>query len=334
MYKQFNKEMRIELAGFRRTGDSITVCAKKLEINYSTVWRELDRYSCYDGAYRGAKAHKRYLENRKKSKQDAKIIQSDKRLRKHIIYRLKISKWSPEQIAGRILVDKKYQPVSSVTIYQWIDENSQYKKYLKVLGTKGRYKRRKGTKARAIAREDAKITRIDERPEVIDNKERLGDFEGDTIIGSDKTKRILTHTERVSGYGWLDKLDIVTAPLVQQAIVNLFTSIPETKRHSCTYDNGSEFGKEDKHLESQMNMDIYRAFPYHSWERGCSENYNKLVREFFPKGTDFGTIDTQAIARVQKLINHRPRKRLGYLTPHEVFVLGMEVESYAVQGLM
>lgn len=324
MYKQFNKETRIELAGFRRTGDTITECAKKLGTHYSTVWRELDRYSCSDGIYRGARAHKRYLESRKHAKEAYRIIQNNRRLRRHIIYRLKVSRWSPEQIAGRIEYEQKYQYVSAITIYEWIEEHSRYKQYLKVLGTKGKYRRRKGTKARCETREEAKITRIDARPEIIDNKGRIGDLEGDTIVGKDKTKRILTHTERVSGYGWLEKLNEVAAPLVQPAITNLFSSLPKTKRHSCTYDNGTEFGKEDRYLEKQTGMKIYRAFPYHSWERGCSENFNRLVREFFPKGTDFATITIEAIAKVQRLLNHRPRKRLNYLTPYEVFVLGMD----------
>ena len=330
MYQQFSKETRIELAGFRRTGDSATECAKKLGVNYSTVWRELKRYSCPDGVYRGAKAHCRYLDSRKESKAASSIIQNDTRLKKHIIYRLCISRWSPEQIAGRIKHDEKYQYVSSVTIYVWIEENTKYKRYLKVLGTKGKYRRRKGTKARSAVREEAKVTRIDQRPAIINNKERLGDLEGDTIIGKDKTKRLLTHTERVSGYGWLEKLNEVSAPLVQTAITKLFINLPKSKRHSCTYDNGTEFGKEDAYLEKQTGVKIYRAWPYHSWERGCSENYNRLVREFFPKGTDFATINTMAVAKVEKLLNHRPRKRLNYLTPYEVFVLGMG--PYAVQG--
>ena len=90
-----------------------------------------------------------------------------------------------------------------------------------------------------------------------------------------------------------------------------------------TYDNGTELGEEDADLERKIGMDVYRAYPYHSWERGTNENWNGLVRDFFPKRTDFATITDEDVKRVERNLNHRPRKRLGFLTPHEVFVLGM-----------
>ena len=102
-----------------------------------------------------------------------------------------------------------------------------------------------------------------------------------------------------------------------------FHTIPKKKRHTYTYDNGTELGKEDEALEQKISMMVYRAYPYHSWERGSNENLNGLVRDFFPKGTDFATITDEEVKRVERNLNHRPRKRLGYLTPHEVFVLGM-----------
>lgn len=167
------------------------------------------------------------------------------------------------------------------------------------------------------------MTRIDQRPKIINNKEHIGDWEGDTIVGKDKTIRILTNTERVSGYGTLNKLEEVTATLVQIAITDLFSNLPKSKRYSCTYDYGTEFSKEDVYLENKSDIKIYRDFPYHSWKREYIENYNRLVREFFPRGTNFTNIAKMAIVKVKKLLNHRPRKRLGYLTPYEVFVLGI-----------
>jgi len=129
--------------------------------------------------------------------------------------------------------------------------------------------------------------------------------------------------DRASGYEMINKIDMVSAETVQNIITERFQKIPKQKRHTYTYDNGTEIGKEDADLEKQIGMDIYRAYPYHSWERGSSENYNGLVRDFFPKGMDFANISIQDVKRVEMNLNHRPRKRLGYLTPHEVFVLNM-----------
>ena len=127
----------------------------------------------------------------------------------------------------------------------------------------------------------------------------------------------------------IDKLDLVRASILQEKLAYRFSTIARSKKHTYTYDNGTEIGKADAALETKLKMDIYRAYPYHSWERGCNENYNGLVRDFFPKGTDFATISEQEVKRVERNLNHRPRKRLDYLTPHEVYVLGMR--SGAIQ---
>lgn len=264
MYKQFNKNSRAELSVLLKAGLSRRFCAKQLGFNHSAVIREANKNKDDDGVYRGASAHKKYLERRKKSKQ--------------------------------------------------------------------KYRRRRGTKQREKQREESKIKRIDTRPEIVEKRERLGDFEGDTIIGKNRTKRLLTNVERVSGYGMINKVDAVSAENLQEALKQRFKKISKSKRHTYTYDNGTEIGKEDRYLEKKMGMDIYRAYPYHSWERGSSENYNGLVRDFFPKGTDFANISINEVRRVERNLNNRPRKRLGYLTPHEVFVL--EKRCGAVQVSM
>jgi len=235
MYSQFNRESRIELAGFRRTGDSITECSRKLGMSYSSVWRELERNTSNDGIYRGAKAHKKFLERRKDSRVETRVIENNRVLKRHIVYRLSVSRWSPEQIAGRIRLEKKYPYISAQSIYLWIyRERPEYKKYLKVIGTKGKYRRRKGTNKRAEDRKTKQIRRIDQRPDCIDQKERIGDFEGDTVIGRNKKTRVLTHTERVSGYGLLTSLSVVSAQIVQDEIISTFQTIPKRKRYSCT----------------------------------------------------------------------------------------------------
>jgi IS30 family transposase len=322
MHKQFSKESRIELAALLKAGHSRRECSQELGLDKSAVTKEINRNSD-GGTYRGARAHRMYLARRKQSKQTSRKIENDALLRKHIRKRLK-KRDSPEQIAGRNMVKENHQSISTETIYQWIfNEEPDLKKHLRRIGKKGKYRRRRGTKIREKQREEAKVRRIDTRPEVVEKRERIGDYEGDTIVGKDKTKRLLTNVDRASGYGMIDKLDLVRASVLQDKLTARFKKIPASKKHTYTYDNGTEIGKEDRELEKKIKMDIYRAYPYHSWERGCNENYNGLVRDFFPKGTDFATVSDREIKSVERNLNHRPRKRLGYLTPHEVYVLGM-----------
>lgn len=324
MYQQFNKETRKELATLLRAKLTPMTCANELGMDKSSVTREISRYKDKDGVYRGASAHKKYLAKRVQAKAPSRIIENDAVLRTYIQERL-TEHDSPEQIAGRVERTRSHQLVSHETVYQWIfTEHPELKVHLRRIGHKGKYRRKRGTKIREKVREEAKVKRIDTRPSIVERRGRLGDFEGDTIIGKDKTKRLLTNVDRMSGYGLIDKMSVVTADLCHKKLQQRFKKIPQEKRHTYTYDNGTEIGKMDTDLEKKIGMDVYRAYPYHSWERGTNENYNGLVRDFFPKGTDFATISETDIRDVERNLNNRPRKRLGYLTPHEVFVLGMK----------
>lgn len=323
MYKQFTKETRIELATLLRAGHSFKDCAKELGMQKSSITREVTRNRGEDGRYTGAAAHSRHLARRREAKAPSLKIQNDPCLRRYIKRRL-AERDSPEQIAGRISIKRKYQSISHESIYTWIfNEEPALKRKLRRIGRKGKYRRRRGTKKREEAREASKIKRIDTRPAVVETRERIGDWEGDTIIGKNRQKRLVTNVERKSGYGLINKLEVVTMQTMHDTLRRRFNTIPKKKRHTYTYDNGTELGKEDEMLEQRIGMTVYRAYPYHSWERGSNENLNGLVRDFFPKGTDFATITDKEVKHVERNLNHRPRKRLGYLTPHEVFVLGM-----------
>lgn len=324
MYKQFNKYSRLELAILLKAGHSKRFCGKQLGLNHSAVIREVARNKDDDGVYRGAAAHRKYLMRRKKAKEKYKKIENDIGLKNYIKKRLE-KRDSPQQIAGRIHYGNTDRKISYETIYYWIfNEEPELKKYLRRISVKGKYRRRRGTKKREKQRDEHKIKRISMRPLIVEKRKRIGDYEGDTIVGKDRTKRLLTNVDRVSGYGMIDKLDIVSADILRAVIQKRFSKIPKNKRHTYTYDNGTEIGKEDDDLENKIGMNVYRAYPYHSWERGSNENFNGLVRDFFPKGTDFATITDKEVKCVEKNLNHRPRKRLGYLTPYEVFVLKMK----------
>jgi len=182
---------------------------------------------------------------------------------------------------------------------------------------KGKYRRRYGTRIRIEQQLEAKKKRITERPAEVETREIIGHWEGDTIVSADN-QHILTHVERKSGLLLGDKLKRGTAELTRIKTTERFKSIPKRKKLTMTYDNGSTFAEHEL-TEKKTGIVIYFAYPYHSWERGTNENCNGLLRQFFPKKSAFATITQEAIDEACGLINNRPRKRLGYLTPNEVF---------------
>jgi len=320
-HKHFTQNERIMLSAMRKKGFTQSEIARELGKHQSSISNELKRNSDKNGNYHAGHAKQRYHARKFKANQALKRIENDRWLRQYIGKKLKLY-WSPEQIAGRVRKDHDVI-VCHETIYKYIyNEKPEWKKYLRQ--KKGKYRRRYGTKIREKQREEAKKKRIDARPEIVEQRERLGDWEGDTIVGKEKTQRILTHVERKSGYLLADKLDQVTAEIVRRVAVSRFHSIPKSKRRTITYDNGSEFADHEM-IEKKSKTLVFFAYPYHSWERGTNENTNGLLRQFFPKKTFFKNITQDKLSRITKLINHRPRKRLGYLTPHEVFIKNMHL---------
>lgn len=316
MYIQFNKQSRIELAILLNAGKNQTQCAKILGISRTNVNLEIKRGVSPDGIYRGCYAHKKYLERRKISKQGYRKIENDKTLRKYILSKIRLY-WSPEQISGRGRKEKGLI-ISHETIYQYI--YTQRKDLIKYLRhEKCKYRRKRGSAARINLNKAKKIRRIDTRPQIVNDRSRIGDWENDTVIGKEKTQRILTFTERKTGFGIAKKLDVVRAEIVHNVEVSVFQKIPKNKRLTLTRDNGSEFGDLDIDLEMKTKMDVFRAREYHSWERGTNENWNGLLRQFFPKGMFFAKLKQYEIDKVVNLLNDRPRKRLGYSTPREEF---------------
>lgn len=250
----------------------------------------------------------------KRIKKQTLLLQDDSysETRNYILEKLTL-RWSPEQISGRIRLEGKLPCISARAIYAFI-YSPENRKLIKYLRRRGRPKRPKFSLA--FNKTSCKRN-ISERPEVINNLERIGDLEGDTIFGKDTRDRILTHVERKSG--------LLSASLVSRyngSNISIQTTI-DVKRvfgnaTSITYDNGSEFSLWQQ-TEKQLNTTIYFANPYHSWERGRNENVNGLIRDFLPKGTDFKNIRKADILEIESLINSRPRKRLQWLTPLEYY---------------
>lgn len=314
---QFNRDSRLELAVLLNAKKNQSECARILGMDRSNVCLEINRNKDTDGIYRGGNAHKKYLERRKRIKYKERKIENDKKLRRHIVRKLK-RYWSPEQIAGRLKLMTRKTVISHETIYTFVyKKRKDLIKYLR--HQKSKYRKKRGTRARMELTRATKIKRIEDRPAVVNERTRIGDWENDTVIGKEKKQRILTFTERKSGYGMADKLDMVTAEIVHEKEIVRFRSIPRSKRLTVTRDNGCEFGDLDTTLERKTTMEVYRANAYHSWERGTNENWNGLLRQFFPKGSYFATITQYQVDHAVRMLNDRPRKRLGYRTPREVF---------------
>jgi len=219
---------------------------------------------------------------------------------------------SPEQIAGVL------GTVVASTIYRYIKERAPHlKKYLR--SQKGKYRRRYGTKIRETVREQAKKRRIDERPAIVERRGRLGDWEGDTMQGRDKRVRIVTFVDRRSGYLIAFLLPLMRAELLTTLTLRRFRSVLKTKRRTFTLDNGPEFSDWER-LEKKSGATVYFAYPYHFWERGTNENTNGLLRQYFPKSHDFNLITPAELAHVIRRLNKRPRKRLKFKSPRQVFL--------------
>lgn len=314
---QFTRDARVELAILLNAHKNESECARILGMHRTSVVREIENNKDPDGIYRGGHAHKRALARRKKAKQPKRKIENDRKLRRHVVRKLK-ALWSPEQIAGRLKRMAGSTVVCHETIYTFVyEKRPDLVKYLR--HQKNTHRKKRGSWARIERNKAMKIRRIDARPTIVEERARIGDWEGDTVVGKEKTQRILTYVERKSGFAMAEKLDVVTAEIVKRVTERQFQKLPHSTRRTLTRDNGPEFGDFDRDLEEKTGMGVYRATPYHSWERGTNENWNGLLRQFFPKGTLFGTVTNDHVQRAVRMLNNRPRKRLGYRTPREAF---------------
>lgn len=223
---------------------------------------------------------------------------------------------SPEQITG--VLAQKGMVLAPSTIYRYLDERAPHlKQFLR--SRKGKYRRKRGTKIREEAREREKKRRIDERPKVAECRSRLGDWEGDTVMGRDKRVRIVTFVDRRSGYLIAYLLPKMRAELLTSLALRRFRHVSKARRKTFTLDNGPEFSDWER-LEKKSGATVYFAYPYHAWERGTNENTNGLLRQYFSKSLDFNLITATELAHVVYRLNSRPRKRLGFKSPRQIFL--------------
>ena len=308
------------IAQCRAQGLSQAAIARRLGRDPSTVSRELRRNAGADGGYWPSQAQTRAGRRRREAKRPWKMEgtplegEVQERLRQY---------WSPEQIAGwrrREHPDRPDRWISHQGIYDWIARRKARGQAWHTFLRQGHRKRRKryGTaekRGRIVGR-----VGIESRPAAVDRRERLGDWESDTVAGSGSTACLATHVERVSKYTVLAWLPDATAARFNAGTVRAFQRHGDLPCETMTADNGKEFAAFPV-LERKLGLDVYFARPYHAWERGLNEQTNGLLRQFFPKGLDLRLVTWPYVKYVEALVNHRPRKSLNYRTPHEVLRL-------------
>jgi IS30 family transposase len=225
--------------------------------------------------------------------------------------------WSPEQISGRLKEQGKAS-ISHEAIYQYIWENKRSGGILfKQLRHKGKKynKRSSGKAGRGCIPNRVDIT---ERPEIVEQKSRIGDWEGDTVISAVSKTALLTVVDRHSKFTRIKKIGRKTAANVRAAMKDVMSPLPYPV-FTITYDNGKEFAAHQD-IATDLNAKCYFATPYHSWERGLNEHTNGLIRQYLPKLVDFKDVTDDEIQTIEDRLNNRPRKSLGYKTPMEVMM--------------
>ena len=272
----------------------------------STIYRELKRNS-NPGGYRPQAADRWTRRRREACRRPYKMKDIDLRL--YVGERL-AKAWSPDQIAGRLKREYSEQPdrrVSAPTIYAWIKRSApRWQRWL----------RQAHRKQYQPFKRPAEV-RIEGRPAVINRRRRYGDWEGDTIVGKGHRSGLVTLVERKSGLVRIDLLKNLTSMTTIRAVGRCLASLPRSLRRSTTFDNGPEFRAYAK-LSQWLGLLVFFAAPYRAWQRGSNENLNGLVRQFYPKGTDFKKVSRREVKRIEQLLNDRPRRRLRYRTPNEV----------------
>ncbi len=324
-YNHISNYKRIELATLHRNGYSISNISKQLKLHRSTVYRELKRNSRPRGSYEAYYANnlseirkERFAKNRKFTSQMMGLINQ----------KLENQQWSPEQING-YCIQKNIPMVSHERIYQYIyqDKENGGKLFEHLRTGKKKYKKRYGKHKNPKVIIKNKVS-IDERPEIINSKERYGDWEIDTIIGKNHKGAIVTVVERKSSFILIRKLKGKNAEELAKQTIRLMVPYKELV-HSITSDNGTEFANHE-YIAQKLNAQFYFAHPYSSWERGLSEYSNKLIRQYVPKKSSFNEFSIDYLNHVNIKLNNRPRKILNFDSPLNVFF--RELKSVALGG--
>jgi len=306
-------EQRYTISCLLAQGFSQSKIGKVLGKSKSVICREIHRNKdLRSGDYKPDLAEKKYRMRQAQKKKHIRFTDSVKRDVEALIK----EDYSPEQIVGT-LAKRGVPCVSSERIYQYIWEDKRQNGLLYThLRRHGRhYRKRGGSKdSRGIIKDRISI---DQRPSIVEKRERFGDLEVDLIIGEHHKQAIVTINDRASGVLKMKKVASKESHIVASAINDLLVGWTPYI-HTITSDNGKEFAAHER-VASELNVDYYFAHPYHSWERGSNENLNGLIRQYIPKKTDFTNLSDEYIKSIEIKLNNRPRKRYGFETP--IFVM-------------
>jgi|TARA_Y100000310_G_C20521444_1_gene733882 IS30 family transposase len=295
---------------------------RRLGRHHTTIGREVGRNGplrsglgpyWHEVAQRRAEARWRFARHHRRAANGG--------LRRTVVHQLGLN-WSPEQIAGRLMIDHTDDPgmrISPETIYQWVYEDAATGGALYRCLRRSHPKRRRQRRTGSGRGQIPGRIGIDRRPEIVSLRGRFGDWEADTLEGAKGRGGIASHVERKSRYLVTAKLEDKKAATFAHQTIHAFRRIPRAWRHTMTADNGKEF-TQFKWIERAIGLSVFFADPYAPWQRGTNENTNGLLRQYFPKGRDLGAVSSKTLAKATKSINHRPRKCLGYQTPHEVLM--------------
>ena len=304
-YKHLSQIERYQIHSLMKAGHNITQIADLLSRSKSTISRELRRNTGSRG-YRPKQACE-LSRLRAQGSRNAALVAPWVKEQATALLELQ---WSPEQIAGKL-------PVSHETLYQYVyaDKASGGKLWKNLRCQKQKRKRY----ASGLDRRGQIPNRrpLSERPLHIEGRKQVGHWECDTVIGANHKQAIVTVVERKSGYAVIAKVSNKTSDLVGAAIIRVLKPF-EARVKTLTYDNGKEFCGHAE-IDQALGSTGYFARPFASWERGSNENFNGLLRQYVPKKRPMADITDEEIRMIENRLNNRPRKRLGFKTPAEVF---------------
>lgn len=328
VYKRLDLNERENISRYLALNYSYRQIGLILQRSPSTISREVRNRSLTRSSYRAVLAHQ----------QAQKIIHYPRKQRlldknpglRHIVVRHMINRWSPVQIAKRLKIlypEDMHMRVSHETIYAYlyVHPRGMFKRRLVKQLRRKHINRRVKNKERRKTHPIQDFISIDERPPEVNARKIAGHWEGDLIMGVLNKSAIGTLVERTTRMTFIVRLKSKDADSVRKAFARKLNRLPAHLKRSLTYDQGQEMA-DHKLFTEQTNIQVYFAHPHSPWERGTSENTNMLIRDFFPKGTDFSKISAYKLKHVEDLLNDRPRQVLNFYTPKEVFTKTVALE--------
>lgn len=323
-YKHVSSEDRCVLKAYLKEGKSYRWIAPRWGHSISTISEEIKAGS-KSGLREDYDPYAAHIQStlRKVSANRSNPLKSDE-VRQYVIEKLQQKEWSPEEISHRMAYDypkDEDMRISHETIYQFV--NSAQGRALGLIGSLRRGKprrerRRYRLKPSRGTQGLGKVPGIDQRPKAVSGRSRFGDWETDSMLGKKKKGAILSvQHERKARYTVFKKCKDKSARETRKAINSQLERFPKSLRRTLTFDRGTE-GAEYSHIAEKLDLETYFCDAYASWQKGSVENCIGLIRQYIPKGTLLETITEAQLKVIQDKLNHRPRKCLGWKTPHEV----------------